>query len=51
MLAQAAAPTAIAPLVLRWPAWELFALMGAAAAVALLCLLPLNRLVAEERPA
>ncbi|MEO9190298.1 MAG: MFS transporter [Acetobacteraceae bacterium] len=46
MLAQAVAPTAIAPLVSRWPAWELFALMGAASGLALLCLLPLNRLIA-----
>ncbi len=49
MLAQAVAPTAVTPLVLAWPARWLFALMGGAAAAALLCLLPLNRLTAEAR--
>lgn len=50
MLAQAVAPTAVTPLVLAWPASWLFALMGGAAGLALLCLLPLNRLMAAERP-
>jgi MFS family permease len=49
MLAQAAAPTAVTPLVLAWPARWLFAVMGATAAMALLCLLPLNRLTAAAR--
>jgi hypothetical protein len=47
MLAQAVAPTAVTPLVLAWPASWLFALMGGAATLALLCLLPLNRLMAR----
>ncbi len=49
MLAQAVAPTAVTPLVLVWPAHWLFALMGGAAVLALVCLLPLNRLTAEAR--
>jgi MFS family permease len=49
MLAQAVAPTAITPLVLAWPAPWVFALMGGAAAAALFCLLPLNRLTAKAR--
>ncbi len=48
MLAQAVAPTAMTPLVLAWPASWLFALMGGAASLALLCLLPLNRLMDSE---
>ncbi len=43
MLAQAVAPTALAPLVQHWPAWSVFALIGVAATAALLCLLPLGR--------
>ena len=42
LLAQAVAPTAIAPLVLIAPAPEIFAGLGVAAFVALLCLLPLR---------
>jgi hypothetical protein len=43
LLAQAVAPTAAAPLVLALPAHAIFAGLGVAAAVALLCLLPLKR--------
>jgi len=42
LLAQAVAPTAIAPLVLIAPAPEIFAGLGVAAFLALLCLLPLR---------
>jgi MFS family permease len=44
LLAQAVAPTAVAPLVLALPADAIFAGLGTAAFVALLCLLPLKRL-------
>jgi MFS family permease len=44
LLTQAVAPTAAAPLVLLLPASTIFAGLGAAAVVALLCLLPLQRL-------
>jgi MFS family permease len=44
LLAQAVAPTAVAPLVLVLPAPTIFAGLGAAAVVALLCLLPLKRM-------
>ncbi len=43
LLAQAVAPTAAAPLVASLPAHAIFAGLGVAAAVALLCLLPLKR--------
>jgi len=43
LLAQAAAPTAAAPLVLALPAHAIFAGLGVAALAALLCLLPLKR--------
>jgi MFS family permease len=44
LLAQAVAPTAVAPLVLALPAPTIFAGLGVAAFVALLCLLPLKRM-------
>lgn len=43
LLAQAVAPTAAAPLVASLPAHAIFGGLGAAAVVALLCLLPLKR--------
>lgn len=43
LLAQAVAPTAAAPLVLALPAGAIFAGLGVAASLALLCLLPLRR--------
>ncbi len=44
LLAQAVAPTAAAPLVASLPAHAIFGGLGAAAVVALLCLLPLKRM-------
>jgi MFS family permease len=44
LLMQAVAPTAVAPLVLALPADAIFAGLGIASFVALLCLLPLKRL-------
>ncbi|HEY6432826.1 MAG TPA: MFS transporter [Acetobacteraceae bacterium] len=48
LLAQAAAPTAITPLVLAWPASRVFAALGIAAVLALLCLLPLHVLASRR---
>lgn len=47
MLAQAVAPTALAPLVQHWSAATVFVLIAGAAGFALLCLLPLGRMTAE----
>lgn len=44
MLAQAVAPTVVAPLVLAWPAIRVLAILGLTSAIALACLLPLRRL-------
>ena len=49
LLAQAAAPTAITPLVLAWPASRIFLGLGVAACAALLCLLPLRALTSAYR--
>jgi hypothetical protein len=49
MLAQAVAPTLAAPLILSWRAARVFVALGAVAAGALLCLLPLNRLTQPRR--
>lgn len=38
MIAQAAAPTLLAPLVVAWPAWDMAALLAGAGLVALACL-------------
>jgi hypothetical protein len=43
LLAQAAAPTLIAPLVADWPAGRVLGVLGIGGVVALLCLLPLCR--------
>jgi MFS family permease len=48
LLAQAAAPTALTPLVLAWPASRCFAALGIAAVLALLCLLPVHRLASPR---
>ncbi len=48
LLAQAAAPTLITPLVLAWPATRIFAALGIAAVLALLCLLPLHVLASRR---
>lgn len=48
MLAQAVAPTALAPLVQHWSAATAFMLIAAAAGFALLCLLPLGRLTTDR---
>ena len=48
LLAQAAAPTVITPLVLAWPASRMFLVLGLAAAAALLCLLPLRALASQR---
>jgi hypothetical protein len=44
MLAQAVAPTAVTPFVLAWPAWDVFAALGAASALAMVCLLAVGSL-------
>jgi MFS family permease len=51
LLAQAVAPTAVAPLVLILPARMIFAGLGIAALAALLCLLPLGRARPSSSPA
>ncbi|MSO91493.1 MAG: MFS transporter [Acetobacteraceae bacterium] len=43
MLCKALAPTLVAPLVVEWPAENIFIGMGVLAALAMLCLLPLRR--------
>jgi hypothetical protein len=42
LLSQAVAPTVVAPLIDIWPAWAVFAVAGAVAVIAFLCLLPLR---------
>lgn len=48
LLAQAIAPTALAPLVLAWPAGRIFAVLGLAALIALACLLVLRMAVSRR---
>jgi len=43
LLCQALAPTLVAPLVIGWPARDIFIALGAAGILAVLCLLPLRR--------
>ena len=43
LIAQAAAPTLLAPLIDAWPASWIFAALGAVSLAAFCCLLPLKR--------
>jgi hypothetical protein len=43
LLCQALAPTLVAPLVIGWPAQDIFIALGVAGLLAVLCLLPLRR--------